>query len=85
MLDTINDLDWVEKSRKVLTRRKINLLREAVENRTVFYLDMHQLKTLGRDAFLIEDKSNMVEDLKFIEELIKKAESRLRSMKTLSY
>ena len=81
----MNDIKWADSAKKALIRRKIELLREAVEKRTVFHLDMHLLKTLGRDAFLVDNKEGMDEDLKFIEDLIKKGEGRLRTMKTLPY
>ena len=82
-LETINDLAWVDVAKQALVRKKIHLLKEAAEKRTVFHLDMHMLKNLGRDAFLIENKSEMHSELEFIEELITKAEGRLRSMKSL--
>lgn len=85
IIDTINDLKWADIARKSLIRRKISLLKEAVEKRTVFYLDMHTLKNLGRDAFLIENKQQMEEELQFLQNLIKKAEGRVRTMKNLPY
>jgi len=84
-LETINDIQWVDVAKKALIRKKIHLLKEAVEKRTVFSLDMHLLKNLGRDAFLVENKDGMQEELKFIEEFIEKAETRLKAMRNVSY
>lgn len=79
-IEIVDNFKWSSDAKIQLFKKKVSMLRDSFEQKVDVSIDIHDLKTLARDGFHLAENEALAKDIRFVEDLLRKVEKRLKLM-----